>query len=410
MRRGLAAAGFLTVGLASAPAAAVPAPVAPPAEAMPRIQTPADALAQDAGEYARQLGVPVEEAKRRLRIQEASAAATEIIRQTYRDRLAGVSIEHRPDYRIVVLLTGDAPVPGEVLSIAGAQVPLHFRMGARATEEQIVSAMVHHRAALRTLLPRAAGMGVDPRTGELVLMVRASDAARIGEQEIDARAETITGVPVRVRVLDRPDEDSAIQGGARVVGVDPANGRRYACTTGFTVTDGTRAGVVTAAHCPDEVTYLDGPGGDTPLQFAGQWGWGFRDVQVHVSPTPHRPLFFADSRKTSARAVLGARSRTSTRAGDFVCRRGETTGYSCAQVELVNYAPPGELCGGPCDPTWVTVPGPQCKAGDSGAPVFLGNTAFGIVKGGNYSRDGTCNFYYYMSMDYLPEGWALLRW
>jgi hypothetical protein len=268
--------------------------------------------------------------------------------------------------------------------------------------------MVRNRQRLGELLPSASGMGVDPRTGEIVLMVRSRDVARQGE--IEARAEALSGVPVRVRVLDRPDEDSAIQGGARVEGIDPANGKRYACTTGFTVTDGARTGVVTAAHCPDEVTYVDPAREGTQLQFVGQWGWAFRDVQVHVADAPHRPLFYADTAKTKVRTVLAARSRTSTRAGDFVCRRGETTGYSCEEVELINYMPPGDLCGGPCDPTWVMVPGPKCKAGDSGAPIFLGNTAFGLVKGGNYGRDGTCNFYYYMSTDYLPEGWSLLRW
>jgi hypothetical protein len=95
--------------------------------------------------------------------------------------------------------------------------------------------------------------------------------------------------------------------------------------------------------------------------------------------------------------------------GDIVCHRGETTGYSCAEVEYVDFAPAGDLCGGACLPTWVAVKGPRCKGGDSGAPVFLGTKAFGIVKGGNYLPDGTCRFYYYMSTDYLPDGWTLLH-
>ena len=52
--------------------------------------------------------------------------------------------------------------------------------------------------------------------------------------------------------------------------------------------------------------------------------------------------------------------------------------------------------------------GPSCRAGDSGGPIFNGNVAFGIAKGGSYGRSGRCNFYYYMSTDYLPEGWSLL--
>jgi len=51
--------------------------------------------------------------------------------------------------------------------------------------------------------------------------------------------------------------------------------------------------------------------------------------------------------------------------------------------------------------------GPTCRGGDSGGPVFSGTVAFGIAKGANYTREGGCNFYFYMSTDYLPVGWTL---
>uniref|UniRef100_UPI002B1E2570 hypothetical protein n=1 Tax=Pseudomonas atacamensis TaxID=2565368 RepID=UPI002B1E2570 len=58
--------------------------------------------------------------------------------------------------------------------------------------------------------------------------------------------------------------------------------------------------------------------------------------------------------------------------------------------------------------TWVTVSGPTCKGGDSGSPVFSGTTAFGILKGGSYRGNGSCAFYFYMSVDYIPVGWSVL--
>jgi hypothetical protein len=51
---------------------------------------------------------------------------------------------------------------------------------------------------------------------------------------------------------------------------------------------------------------------------------------------------------------------------------------------------------------------PSCRSGDSGGPVFNGNTVFGIVKGSSYRSDGSCAFYFYMSTDCLHEGWRLL--
>jgi len=392
---------------AQMPASVPAAQVVPPA--LP-VQSPADALAQDAAEYAKHNGVPLEEAIFRLRAQQDSVAATDRIALLYKDRLAGISIEHHPEYRIVVLLTGDQPVADEAVAAGGRTIGITFHTGAPATRDRIVAAIEKHQAEIRAALPRPPGMGVDPRTGELVVMLNGADADAIDVAAMTGKLTDIAGVPVRLRVLGR-DANAAMDvgGGSRVVGINPVDGRRYACTTGFVVTNGARTGVVTSAHCPDTLSYVDRARRETPLEFIGQWGWGFQDVQVHVSPEPLRPLFYADTAKTEARPVTTWRNRSSTRAGDMVCHRGETTGYSCSEVELVDFAPAGDLCGGACLPTWVAANGPICRGGDSGAPVFSGTVAFGIVKGASYRADGSCILYYYMSTDYLPPGWSLLH-
>lgn len=395
-------------GQVPAPLPAIPAQVVPPAAP---VQTPAEALAQDAADYARQNGVSLDEAIFRLRAQQESVPATDRLQLLYKDRLAGIAIEHHPEYRIVVLLTGTQPVADEAVFAGGRQVPITFRTGAPATRDRVLAAIEKHQAEIRAALPRPPGMGVDPRTGELVVMVNSADASSIDQPALTAQLTELAGVPVRLRILGRDADSGAMDvgGGSRVVGINPVDGRRYACTTGFVVTDGARTGIVTSAHCPDTLSYVDRSRRETPLTFIGQWGWGFQDVQVHVSTEALRPLFYADTAKTEARPVTTWRNRTSTRAGDVVCHRGETTGYSCSQVELVDFAPAGDLCGGACLPTWVAANGPVCRGGDSGAPVFSGTVAFGIVKGASYRADGSCIFYYYMSTDYLPPGWSLLH-
>jgi hypothetical protein len=40
--------------------------------------------------------------------------------------------------------------------------------------------------------------------------------------------------------------------------------------------------------------------------------------------------------------------------------------------------------------------------------VFIGDVAVGIAKGVNRDGAGRCNFYFYMSTDYLPPPWRLL--
>lgn len=374
----------------------------------PRVQSPAEALTQDSTAYANLFAVAPSEALRRLRAQELSIAPLDRLLRRYSDRVAGIAIEHRPDYRIIVRLTGNQSVPDAVLRVGGMQVPVHFVTGAAATREQVVAAMRRHRDAIVSATPGNEGMGFDPRTGELVVL---GNPARFPPElvaETNARLEALTGVPVRFGLAIGESRNADASGGGRVEGINPASGRRTWCTAGFAVTDGARTGLTTAAHCADDLTLLQPDGRSQPLTFVAGWGAGSQDVQVHVSDSPLSPLFYADAEKRVARPVTGARARTTLRAGDVACHRGESSGYGCAEIQLTDYAPPGAMCGGPCEPTWITVNGPTCAAGDSGGPIFIGTTALGLNKGGNWTRTGSCNFYYFMSTDFLPEGWRLL--
>lgn len=373
------------------------------------VVTPAQALAQDAAEYARTRGISSDAALNDLSIQEATVGVTDWIAGRYRDRLTGIAIDRDPVFRITVLLRGDDPVADASVRIGAIDVAIQFRTGARASRAELLDVIDRFQAPIRESMSRPPGMGIDPRTGELVILVGLADANRDAPGALRDRLARMTGVPVRIAAIDRPDENLGVEGGGRVIGVNPLDGRRYACTTGFVVTNKDRTGIVTAAHCPDTLHYVDADRREVPLEFVGQWGWGFQDVQVHATTAALRPLFYADTAKSVARPVVTWRNRESTRAGDVVCHRGERTGYSCAAIELVDFAPAGDLCGGACKPTWVTVAGPGCKGGDSGGPVFLGTTAFGILKGGSYRADKSCAFYYYMSVDYLPDGWQLMH-
>ena len=368
------------------------------------MQSASEALADDAIQYAAQFAVTPDEAVRRLKAQQASVAATDAIAREFADRLAGISIEHVPAYRIVVLLTGDEAVAGR----NGAGIPIVFRTGAKATHTQAVDALRKHLIDLRSDLPNARGAGYDQRTGEVVLLVTRADAQRFGPDAIRGRAEQVSGVPVRVIINELNESNMSIDGGGRVEGLNLQTNRRNLCTTAFVVTNGETNAITTAAHCPDQLTYVDRDGSNTVLPMIGSWGAAYRDVQINGSPNSPEPLFYSNRGAGESRRLVSWRNVASTRAGDFVCHYGESSGYSCATVELTDYAPPGDLCGGPCSPTWVTVRGPNCVAGDSGGPVFSGDIAFGIAKGVNRASSGQCLFYYYMSTDYLPPPWRLL--
>ena len=393
-------------------AIATPAPAAPPIVTLfpappdlSIIRSPADALADDATAYAATYGVTLQTAMTRLRAQEGSVSETDAIARLYGDRLAGITIEHRPIYRIVVLLTGDAPVPERTLSVGGMDVSIVFRTGAPASRARILAAIEAHQAEIRQSLIDPPGLGVDPRTGRLLVAVGIDDVDRIGLPAIEAQAAAIAGVPAHAIVPGR-DANFAVVGGQPLENVDHQAHRRYRCTSGFVVADGPRTGITTAAHCPDELTDIAMNGTRTALSMVGAWGARYQDIQIHVGPDAMPPLFEAGA---GLRSVSTWRNRTSLRAGDIVCHQGITSGYSCAEVVAPDYAPPGDLCAGPCPATWVAVAGPNCAHGDSGGPVFLGEVAFGLVKGGSYRPDGACSLYYFMSTDYLPPGWSLLH-
>jgi len=368
------------------------------------VQSEAEALADDAAQYAAQFSVTPDEALRRLRAQEATVAATDAIAREFVARLAGISIQHSPDFRVVVLLTGTDPVPER----EAAGVPVVFRTGAKATHEQALEALRKHLIDFRTDLPNARGAGYDQRTGEVVLLVTRDDASRLGLEAIRARAERVGGVPVRVVINELNESNMSVNGGGRVEGLNLQTNRRNLCTTAFVITNGETNAITTAAHCPDELTYVDRDGTSVVLPMIGSWGAAYRDVQINGSAQSPEPLFYSNRGAGTLRQLVSWRNVASTRAGDFICHYGESSGYSCATVELTDYAPPGDLCGGPCFPTWVTVKGPSCVPGDSGGPVFSGEIAFGIAKGVNRASSGECLFYYYMSTDYLPPSWRLL--
>jgi len=383
-------------------AAAVPA-----AAADPERLSPQQALAQDAERYATTFGVGSDEAIDRLERQQASVTLSDQLRTRYADRLASISIEHRPSWGLVVRLAGEDRPGDFVAQERGRSMPVRFVTGLRSTRAEALRVLDGRRADLPRLVPGYRGAGVDPQSGGLVIMQRPGDDAR-SIAEAQAELSRSLGLPVRIRRLDAAMIDSAALGGGRVEG-PTADGRRWRCTTGFVVRDpGGTLGVTTAAHCPDTLSWRGTSGEERSLPLAGAWGAAEHDIQIHTGVGPAEGLVYSDAARSQVRPVASWTTRPQTRPGDWLCMRGESSGYACAVVELTDFAPPGALCGGLCAASWVTVAGPQCRRGDSGAPFFLGTRAYGVLKGGAYLAGGACAFSYYQSVDYLPNGWRIV--
>lgn len=364
----------------------------------PRTVSLSEAIREDARFYAAEYHVSTSEAVRRLDAQERQASVVARLREVDADRFAGLWLEHQPSFRMVVRLAGTAPAGAAFhRAAAGSPIPVLFRTGASATEAQVAEMLRGSLARFKVALPNLVGTDMDVRTGAIVLYVHATGAAADEARRVAQAFSAELGHPVRAEVLTAPAGDGNVRGGANLSN----------CTTGFVVqtSAGTR-GVLTAGHCPDAQTYSGFDGTTTSMSFVSEIRDADQDVQWHTTPLTEVPEFYADLTST-ARILTGRRYRTSTAAGNTVCHRGKTTGYSCGTVQSITYQPAyTDACPGTtCSPVWISVSGPnlKCYPGDSGGAWFNGQTAFGIYKGQTSSGTevGDCSLAWYMSTDYI---------
>lgn len=404
---------YLAVALCTAPSSICQAQ-----DASSRVQTAEEATLADARVAAQLHGVNVDEAARRLRLEEGVADAVGQLRETYRDRFAGLFIQHKPDYHVVLRLKGEAPAEPITLGSGASSVRVDVVTGASATLRELQSSVSANMAGLAKLFPTMIGVGPDERTGEIVVDVQATPLQAAAVQGQLGAASTLLGYPVRLRTYDGKLSKHAVRGGSNL---------QSACTSGFVVKNGTQKGTLTAGHCPSTLEYSDAVDG-TYYTLSRPVGAvrddASHDVQFLDATADALPQFYADS--TTPRVLTGKRLQSSTTVGSTVCHRGDYSKHSCGSVESISYTPtkpatttsPNPYYCGPsdnltCSATWVQVGGStvRCQGGDSGGPWFIAQTALGVHTGGFIANTGSCLFAWYMSTDRITgmgSGYALL--
>lgn len=227
-------------------------------------------------------------------------------------------------------------------------------------------------------VPVNGGINITENRAEIYVAERARlDAAlqRAGRQLPDGAAA------ITVPELARP--------AANIFGGLAVNG----CTTGFSVAGPQGLGFATAGHCPDRQYPLPaGSGADFP--FIYEWRqFGPYDLQWHTTPGWTVRSWAYDG-VPSYRYVTGTKARGDQWDGEWVCKYGAATHYTCGQIAdrfYTSYYPYN-------DPSYVRVSNAGeriCFEGDSGGPWYNGGTAYGITNGcaGN---DGI-----YMAINYV---------
>lgn len=133
-------------------------------------------------------------------------AITDQISLLFGDRLAGLSVEHKPELKLIVLLTGAQVPASQIHVVSGQNVLVEFRGGATSSKKQLLAAQSQTEKIL-SLLPTFHGSSLDEVNGQLVLYVDQQDRP---SPEKAGEVSVALGVPVSIVVSERARLDIEI--------------------------------------------------------------------------------------------------------------------------------------------------------------------------------------------------------
>lgn len=340
-----------------------------------------DLLAEAAEVYASRYNVGYEEALYRLRLQEQVGDLQADLIKEEPDTFAGLWIQHESEYQVIARFTQDGE---ETIRRYVAGKSLDRIVEVRSAESALKELHEAHNKASRLLdvLGIKKDSWTDVRSNTVKLRITDSVKLNAALQRLG------TKLPNKTRVVEA---DKLASPAVNIYAGLPTN----TCSTGFSVRHSSGVeGVLTAGHCSNSQTYRG-----TTIGFQSELFERFWDLQWHrTGGFADRPWIQGNG---NVGVVYGTRGRLSQARGDFVCKRGKTTGTTCGNIlnidEDLSYVPNSEQ-------SFVSVylqkteGGPLVLPGDSGGPFFEGGTAFGITSG--YSE--TENFYYgyYTAINY----------
>lgn len=368
-----------------------------------------DALRKDAAEYAKLYDVPLEEALRRLKLQRDIGKLDARIARGEPDTFAGLWIQHKPDYGVVVNMAGNL----DAVARYTAGTPVANITETHRVEKslkQLEREQAEATTALRDLdVPLESEINVRKNQVEVYVLD-------------ETKVESLAGARSAVGAVLDSVNVTEVNGFSQDMANAYAGNKMNACTAGYSVFDGNgRYGITTAGHCSDSQFY-DGVDPAVYLEIAGEWWRGAFDVQWHYPKYPNSGLLFKpwarDNQPTSQgtryyREMYAVVNRPEQAIGTFVCKHGYNTGYTCGEISSKTFNPYTStvyISKENNSPTFVHVNkvGPYIvtKGGDSGGPVYDGHAALGLVKGGwgrTPCSHSFCGDMIYMAINYVTD-------
>lgn len=355
--------------------------------------TASDAAGQDAESYASQWGITIDEATRRLQLQRAIGTFGAALEENEAGTYAGHWIKHGSgpdDFGMVVRFTSNGNETIQRYAQHVANGPLAGMVELRDADATLEELRQAQETAITAISGQAIPVesGIDVRAGEVKIYVaergRLDDAIQKGSVNLPEKVDLVT-----VSAMGTLEAD--IYGGLPLT----------ECTSGFGVENavGTR-GITTAAHCDNAQAY-DG----TDLDFEVEERRFRYDIQWHTTPGFTVTNKIRSSSSGGTRRITGTVHRTSQSVGDYVCKYGRATHYTCGYIDTKNYRPDPDNIPSP-SPDFIRVDNTAgyndlSSGGDSGGPWFNTNDAYGSHIG---SPAGDSNDAFYMAVNYISRG------
>lgn len=350
-----------------------------------------DALILQAEVYAADFGVDLDEALRRLRLQEDIGALKADLTLNEAETFGGLWAEHMPQFRVIVQFTQN-----------GEETILPYIEGGPLTDivqvRQVEMPFAELEATQQEVSQQLYELGVqfdhDINVQENRVELYVLDLPQLTDN-LTTDAVPLPSHVEMIEVAGLSRKTIRIYGGRRL---EPVSG--LDCTGGFTVkhSDG-RKGVTTAGHCANGMSYL----GNRNLIFQHEaWNPDMiipYDVQWHTSAYSvdrFQARFYDGSRYIP---VHGEKPRGYQYIGENVCKYGITTRAGCGVITSTNF-----------NGTYVRVHSDLVdlgEPGDSGGPWYSGNIAYGLMTGdiepGNDAYYMAINYIDYLGLDVLTE-------
>ncbi len=363
-----------------------------------------DTLLYDAQMYASHMNVSVEEAVRRLKLQDIPVPEEEL-RMNEAETFAGLWIEHTPEFKYVVLFTrnGEETIKPYLKKYPEFADFVEVRNTAKVSLSDLKRAQAMAISSVRAL-DIVVESDINIYNNGVELYMTKSDRSRFdnalqkGTIQLPDEVKVIT---VEAEAMGIPEAD--IYGGLQLISY--AYPYMYTCTSGFSVkmNGGPQTkGITTAGHCMNNQEY-----NGYSLGFFGESYGGSYDIQWHVPPYQYTVKNKIQWRSDgTTRDITAKKSRSGQVIGGYVCKYGITSHYTCGYISSKDFKPSVPNA----EATFIRVDNTAgyddlSSVGDSGSPWFLTNTAYGTHHG---APTADPNDAIYMAVNYVESGLSVI--